>query len=93
MLGQPSLKYSIGFVRTESVLPRFRLEATGNRKPAKIKTDPTTFFWITYKKVADEHDKDMVSKYAGDLDTSLLFVSAFTPPARLIHLNRVLFLR
>ena len=36
-----------------------------------------THFWTVYKKVADEHDSDMVAKYVGDLDTSLLFVSMF----------------
>ena len=45
-------------------------------------------FWTVYKKVADEHDNDLVSRYAGDLDTSLLFVSPFTL-TRLIHLNRI----
>ncbi|KAF9649361.1 hypothetical protein BDM02DRAFT_3094942, partial [Thelephora ganbajun] len=44
----------------------------------KIKTDPTTNFWTVYKKVADEHDNDLVSKYVGDLDTSLLFAGLFS---------------
>jgi len=56
-------------------------------KPAKIKTDPTTNFWTVYKKVVDEYDGDLISKYIGDLDTSLLFVSAFMSLARHIHLN------
>jgi hypothetical protein len=56
-----------------------RLEgAIANWKPARVKTDPTTNFWTVYKKVADEHDNDMASKYLGDLDTSLLFVSVLT---------------
>ena len=55
-------------------------------------TDPTTNFWTAYKKVADEHDSDLVSKYVGDLDTSLLFVSTFMSLARLIRLNRILLL-
>ena len=63
-----------------------------NWKPTKIKTDPTTNFWTVYKKVAGEHDSDLVSKYVGDLDTSLLFVSTFTSLARLLRLNRVLLL-
>ena len=49
-------------------------------------------FWTVYKKVADEHDNDLVSKYVGDLDTSLLFVSPFTPPARLIRPNQIILL-
>jgi len=79
-------------VRTESALSRTRLEkAIANWKPTRIKTDPTTNFWTVYKKVADEHDNDLVSKYVGDLDTSLLFVSAFTSLARPIRLNQTLF--
>ena len=70
-----------------------RLEkAITKLKPAKIETDPTANFWTVYKKVADEHDNDLVSKYVGDLDTSLLFVSLFTSVARLVHLNNILFL-
>ena len=61
-------------------------------KPAKIKTDPITNFWSVYKKVADEHDGDLVSKYVGDLDTSLLFVSVFISVVRLILLNMVAFI-
>jgi len=62
-------------------------------KPAKIRTDPSTNFWTVYKKVADEHDNDLVSKYVGDLDTSLLFVSTFTSLACLSRFNQALFLR
>jgi len=65
-------------------------KAIANWKPARTKTDPITNFWTVYKKVADEHDTDLVSKYVGDLDTSLLFVSAFTSLACLIRLNKVL---
>ena len=60
-------------------------------KPSRIKTDPITNFWTVYKRVADEHDTDLVSKYVGDLDTSLLFVSAVTSLARHIRLNQFLF--
>jgi hypothetical protein len=75
----------MGPVRTESALSYSRLEgAIAKWKPGRIKTDPTTNFWTVYKKVADEHDTDIVSKYVGDLDTSLLFVSMF-------HLFRALF--
>jgi hypothetical protein len=69
---------------------RFRFEkAIANWKPTKIKTDPTTNFWTVYKKVADEHDNDLVSKYVGDLDTSLLFVSTFKSLALVTRLNWV----
>ena len=85
---QSSSKSSMGPVWSESTLFRFRFErAIANLKPTKIKTDPNTNFWTAYKKVADEYDDDMVSKYVGDLDTSLLFVSKFTSLARPIHLN------
>ena len=61
----------------------FRLEkAIANWKPTRIQTDSTTNFWTVYKKVADEHDHDLISKCVGDLDTSLLFVSAFIPLVR-----------
>jgi len=60
-------------------------------EPAKTKIDPTTNFWALYKKVADEYDTDLVSKCAGDLDVSLLFVSAFTSLARPIRFNQVPF--
>ena len=58
---------------------RLRLEkAITELKTTPTDIDPATNFWTVYKKVADEHDGDMLDKYAGDLDTSLLFVSAFT---------------
>ena len=56
------------------------------------KTDPSTNLWAVYKKVADEHDNDLVSKRIGDLDTSLLFVSTFTFPARPILPSQVFLL-
>ena len=59
-------------------------------KPAETRPGPTTNFWTTYKKVARELDDDLVSKYVGDLDTSLLFVSAFVSLACLIRLSPVL---
>ena len=68
-------------IRISSVPLRFE-KAVANLKPAKIKTDPTTNFWTVYKKVADEYDDDLVAKYVGDLDTSLLFVSTFISLAR-----------
>jgi hypothetical protein len=68
-------------------------KAIADLKPPSNNIDPTTNFWTVYKKVADEHDDDLVLKYVGDLDTSLLFVSASASLARLDVLNRVLFLR
>ncbi|KAF9782843.1 hypothetical protein BJ322DRAFT_177731 [Thelephora terrestris] len=40
--------------------------------------DPATNFWTVYNQVADEHDGDMLGKYSGDLDTSLLFAGLFS---------------
>ena len=85
-------KFSMRFIRTESTLSRFRLEEEiANSKPAMV-GDPTTNFWIAYKGVAGEYDKDMASKYVGDLDASLVFVSVSTPLPRFALLNQVLFL-
>jgi len=53
-------------------------KAITSLKPATAEADPTTNFWTVYKRVADEHDDEMVSKYIADLDTSLLFVSGYT---------------
>ena len=47
-------------------------------RPPVTYVDPATAFWTVYKKVADEFDDDMVSKYVGHLDTSLIFVSEAT---------------
>lgn len=70
----------------------FRLEKIfANDKLTGTKASPTTNFWTTYKKVADEYDNDMISKYVGDLDTSLLFVSMPVSLVLLVPLNRVLF--
>jgi len=49
-------------------------------------------FWTVYSKVADEYDNDLVKKYVGDLDNSLLFVSPFTSLVPFILLSYVLFL-
>jgi len=72
-------------------------EAISNQKPTEInkteiKADPTTNFWTVYKRIADEHDDDLVSEYVGDLDSTLLFVSSYASLARLIRLNRVFLL-
>jgi len=66
-------------------------KAIADLKPPPNNIDPTTNFWTVYKKVADEHDNDLVSKYAGDLDNSLLFVSTLVSLARMFVLNNVLF--
>ena len=77
-IGWSPPKLSTKLIRADSLLP-FRLEkAIEGLRPPVTKVDPTTNFWTTYKKVAGEHDNDMVSKYVGDLDTSMLFVSTFT---------------
>lgn len=79
------LKFTSRLVGTESALSHFRLEkAIADSKPTPVNIDPTTRFWTVYKEVADEHDSDMVAKYAGDLDTSLLFVSTFAPFACIV---------
>ena len=52
--------------------------------PQERRIDPATRFWTVYKEIADEHNNDLFNKYAGDLDTSLLFVSIFTSFARLV---------
>jgi len=70
-----------------------RLEkAIANLKPMATEPDPTINFWTAYKKVADEHDDNMVPKYVGNLDTSLLFVSVFTTLVCLILLSPLVFL-
>ncbi|KAF9782757.1 hypothetical protein BJ322DRAFT_1009072, partial [Thelephora terrestris] len=85
--GDPACSVSVsqpleGFVSIESALYRSRLEKSiAEWNPHKLKTDPTTNFWTVYKKVADEHDNDLLNKYAGDLDTSLLFAGLFSAVA------------
>ena len=73
----------------------FRFEkAIANQKPTEIgKTDLITNFWAVNKKVADEYDNNLVSKYAKNLNTSLLLVSTSSSPVPLIFIpNHVLFL-
>ena len=92
MLGWSFSKLTTRLFRAELASSRFRLEkALANYKPLATKANPTTNFWTVYKKVADEHDNDMISKYVGGLDTSLLFVSMSMSLVRLTVLNRVLF--
>ncbi|KAF9778758.1 hypothetical protein BJ322DRAFT_991366, partial [Thelephora terrestris] len=43
--------------------------------------DPAKTFWNVYKEVTDEHDNDLLKKYAGDLDTSLIFAGLFSAVA------------
>ncbi|KAF9782723.1 hypothetical protein BJ322DRAFT_166945 [Thelephora terrestris] len=68
---------SVAFRRDEE--DRFtRLEkAIRELKPAPINIDPTKNFWTIYNQVADEHDNNLLKKYSGDLDTSLLFATLF----------------
>ena len=91
-LGWSFSKLTARLFRAKYASSCFRLEkALTNYKPLVTKANPTTNFWTVYKKVADEHDNDMISKYVGGLDTSLIFVSM---PMSLVHLtvlNRVLF--
>jgi len=56
-------------------------------RPSEIQVDPRTNFWNAYKKVADQHDDALVSRYVGDLDTSLIFVSALAFLAYILFLN------
>ena len=84
----------MGLIQIELPLSYSRLEkAITKLEPARAEIDPMTNFWNIYKKFVDEHDDDLVSKCVGDLDSSLLFVSAFTFLACLIHLNRIPFPR
>jgi hypothetical protein len=63
----------------------FRLEnVIKELKTTPTDINPATNFWTVYKKVADEHDGDMIDKYSGDLDTSLLFVSTFISIVHLV---------
>ncbi|KAJ7732475.1 hypothetical protein DFH07DRAFT_755261, partial [Mycena maculata] len=41
-------------------------------------TDSGTAFWMAYKTLADEFDKEFQRKYANDLDTSLIFAGLFS---------------
>lgn len=70
---------NINFGPSSSIHPLPRLEkAINGLKPSEIRIDPTTDFWTAYKNAADEYDDHMVSRYVGELDTSLLFVSTST---------------
>jgi hypothetical protein len=79
-------------IRVELALPCRLEKAIMDLNPNPINIDPTTNFWTVYKKFADGHDEDLVSKYAEDLDTSLLFVSTSASLTRPILLNLVLLL-
>ena len=80
-------------VLTGSSLSCSRLErAVNNLRPERVESGPTADFWTVYEKVADERDGYIVTKYLDDLDTTLLFVSAFVILACLIWLNQDLFL-
>ncbi|KAJ7659218.1 hypothetical protein DFH06DRAFT_437967 [Mycena polygramma] len=47
-------------------------------KPQGPPTDKKTTFWISYMKVADEHDKEFQQKYSTDLDVALIFAGLFS---------------
>ncbi|KAJ7144407.1 hypothetical protein C8R44DRAFT_570449, partial [Mycena epipterygia] len=40
--------------------------------------DKKTAFWTTYKKLADEFDKEFQSKYGDDLNSALIFAGLFS---------------
>ncbi|KAJ7769401.1 hypothetical protein B0H16DRAFT_1881938 [Mycena metata] len=50
-------------------------------KPQVPPTDNKTAFWISYMKLADEHDKEFQEKYSTDLDTALIFSGLFSAVA------------
>lgn len=62
-------------------------------KPTSTDVDPMTNFWTVYQNVADQYDGDLLDKYARDLDTSLLFVSASTSLVCLVSPQPRSFLR
>ena len=67
--------------RSEPIVFHSRFEkAIAGLKPTKLKTDPAPDFWTTYEEVADKHDSELASKYIGDLDITLIFVSVITSP-------------
>lgn len=83
-----------GFVSFELTPSCSRLEKTiAGLDTQKPRIDPATHFWTVYTKVADGHDNELLNKYAGDLDASLLFVSIFTSLHVSCPLNPVRFLR
>lgn len=74
--GQSLPRMPVRPTETKSTLCSRLEKAIADLKPSSVNIDPSTNFWTVYKKVADDHDHHLVSKYAGDLDNSLLFVSA-----------------
>jgi hypothetical protein len=78
LVGRSAVEFTEKIVGADSVLFCFRLnKAITDLNLEQKSVDPVTQFWTVYRKVAEEHDNDMVAKYVGDLDTSLLFVSVF----------------
>ena len=53
------------------VLPSFRGTVLGTKRAA----DPRTEFYDKFQGEMEEHNQDFETKYGGDLDTTLLFVS------------------
>ncbi|KAF8196200.1 hypothetical protein K438DRAFT_1586130, partial [Mycena galopus ATCC 62051] len=47
-------------------------------KPPVPVTDKRTTFWMSYMKLADEHDKEFKEKYSTDLDMTLIFSGLFS---------------
>ena len=77
--------------RSEPIVFHFRFEkAIADLKPTKLKTDPAPDFWTAYKEVADKYDSDLASKYIGDLDITLIFVSVVPSLPCIIHLSQTM---
>lgn len=70
-----------------------RLENAIKRlEPAPTAIDPHTNFLTVYTKAAEKHYDELLQKYAGDLDTSQIFVSKPTSLLRLSPPQPLLFL-
>ena len=41
-------------------------------------------FYNKFKRAANDHDRDFIKKYDEDMNTTLIFVSAFSQTARLL---------
>ena len=44
-------------------------------------------FYDKFQREADEHDRDFMNKYGSDLDTTLIFVSVFSPHTSIVALT------
>ena len=63
------------FKALSSLLPN-RLGTTGGARHE---------FYDKFQREADEYDRDFLTKYGSDLDTTLIFVSVFLHPPRPWH--------